>query len=300
MQISGSNVSTTTAQLGVNVVQLSGDATAADNAESFFDGTGYAGTNNVIPTVTTVTNLTNAPTSGDLTATMKASVNAEVDTALADINLDHLVKSAVDTNFATTVHLDSVIGHLADNGTTATFDRTTDALEVLGAAAVTLDGKVDVIDGIVDSILVDTAEIGVAGAGLTEAGGTGDHLTAIDLPDQTMNITGNLSGSVGSVTGAVGSVTAGVTVSTISANVITASALASDAANEIADAVLLRNVSNVESTAGEHTLCTVVLAMLENSISGTTLTIKRTDGTTTHATKTLTLDAAADPITGVA
>ncbi len=39
----------------VNVAQLSGDATAADNAESFFDGTGYAGTNNVIPTVTTLT-----------------------------------------------------------------------------------------------------------------------------------------------------------------------------------------------------------------------------------------------------
>jgi hypothetical protein len=45
------------------------------------------------------------------------------------------------------------------------------------------------------SILTDTAEIGAAGAGLT----------AINLPDQTMNITGNitgnLSGSVGSVTG---------------------------------------------------------------------------------------------------
>lgn len=70
-------VSTSTAQLGVNVVnfggsagsfasgipavnatQLSGDGTAADNAESFFDGTGYAGTNNVIPTVTAVTGLT--------------------------------------------------------------------------------------------------------------------------------------------------------------------------------------------------------------------------------------------------
>lgn len=39
----------------VNVVQISGDSTAADNAESFFDGTGYAGTNNTIPTVTTIT-----------------------------------------------------------------------------------------------------------------------------------------------------------------------------------------------------------------------------------------------------
>ena len=39
--------------------------------------------------------------------------------------------------------------------------------------------KVDVVDGIVDDILLDTAEIGTAGAGLTEAGGTGDQLTAI-------------------------------------------------------------------------------------------------------------------------
>lgn len=38
-----------------NITQISGDATAADNAEAFFDGTGYAGTNNVIPTVTAVT-----------------------------------------------------------------------------------------------------------------------------------------------------------------------------------------------------------------------------------------------------
>ena len=40
----------------VNTTQISGDGTAADNAEAFFDGTGYAGTNNVIPTVTNVTN----------------------------------------------------------------------------------------------------------------------------------------------------------------------------------------------------------------------------------------------------
>ncbi len=62
----------------------------------------------------------------------------------------------------------------------------------------------------INDILTDTAVIGAAGAGLTESGGTGDQLTAINLPNQTMDITGsitgNLSGSVGSVTGAVGSV----------------------------------------------------------------------------------------------
>jgi len=47
------------ALLGVDVQELSGDSTAADNAESFFDGTGYAGTGNTIPTVTTTTDVTN-------------------------------------------------------------------------------------------------------------------------------------------------------------------------------------------------------------------------------------------------
>lgn len=62
-------------------------------------------------------------------AAWDAEVQSEVDDALVAQNLDHLVKIAVDTNFATTVHLDSVIGQLADNGTSATYDRTTDSLE---------------------------------------------------------------------------------------------------------------------------------------------------------------------------
>lgn len=41
--IAGSAVSTTSAQIGVNVVQVSGDATAADNLESQYDGTGLTG-----------------------------------------------------------------------------------------------------------------------------------------------------------------------------------------------------------------------------------------------------------------
>ncbi|MBK8127289.1 MAG: hypothetical protein IPK56_11515 [Elusimicrobia bacterium] len=51
----------------VNVAQISGDATAADNAESFFDGTGYAGTNNVMLTTTTVTNGVTVTTNNDKT-----------------------------------------------------------------------------------------------------------------------------------------------------------------------------------------------------------------------------------------
>jgi hypothetical protein len=62
-------------------------------------------------------------------ATALASIQTEANDALVANNLDHLVLSAVDTNFATTVHANSVIGHLADNG--AGFDRTTDSLEAI-------------------------------------------------------------------------------------------------------------------------------------------------------------------------
>jgi len=73
--------------------------------------------------------------------------------------------------------------------------------------------------------------LGAIGANATEAGGTGDHLTAINLPNQTMDIvgsiTGNLSGSVGSVTGAVGSVTGAV--GSVTAGVTLAAGAVTDA-----------------------------------------------------------------------
>ena len=65
------------------------------------------------------------------------------------------------------------------------------AITNIGSAAVNLTGAILAAD--VAAILVDTTEIGVAGVGLTN----------INLPNQTMDITGNLSGSVGSVTAEV-------------------------------------------------------------------------------------------------
>lgn len=71
--------------------------------------------------------------------------------------------------------------------------------------------------------------------------------------------------------------------------------------NAVADGVLSRNVSNVEATAGDHSLCYVVLAMGESNTTANAgkLTVFRTDGTTEFAQKTIATDAAADPITGV-
>ena len=42
-EVGGTNVTQSGGVLAVNTLQISGDATAADNAELFFDGTGYAG-----------------------------------------------------------------------------------------------------------------------------------------------------------------------------------------------------------------------------------------------------------------
>lgn len=98
--------------------------------------------------------------------------------------------------------------------TTGTVDSVSVVGEVIGmftigrsAAAQDLANATDGLGAIkaeTADILTDTAEIGTAGAGLTN----------INLPNQTMDITGNItgsvSGSVGSVTGAVGSVTGSV------------------------------------------------------------------------------------------
>jgi hypothetical protein len=72
-----------TGYMEANAVQISGDSTAADNAESFFDGTGYAGTNNVIPTVTTLTGHTGQ--TGDNFARLGAPAGASVSADIAAI-----------------------------------------------------------------------------------------------------------------------------------------------------------------------------------------------------------------------
>lgn len=137
------------------------------------------------------------------------------------------------------------------------------------------------------AIETDTAEIGAAGAGLT----------AINLPNQTMdivgNITGNLSGSVGSVTGAVGSVAAGgIVAASFGAGAIDAAALAADAGTEIADAILTRQMT--ESYAANGVAPTLAQAqfaqhqaLMQHAISGTAWSVYKLDNVTVAFTITL-------------
>lgn len=171
-------------RIDTNIAAVSTDTTAADNLELMFDGTGYAG-GAINLGVNAVNIAANVITSSALAS---SAVNE-----IADQVWDEVISGHVGAGSAGEI----IAAILTDTGTTLdgkidTIDTVVDA--ILVDTGTTLDGKIDVIDGIVDSILVDTAEIGVAGAGLTN----------INLPNQTMdiigNITGNLSGSVGSVT----------------------------------------------------------------------------------------------------
>jgi hypothetical protein len=79
-------------------------------------------------------------------------------------------------------------------------------------------------------------------------------------------------------------------------------ALSTIGVNAVADAVLSRDVSNVEATAPEHSLAFLVLAATESTSTvggGDVWTVYRTDGITVFAAKTLATDAAANPIVGV-
>jgi len=105
-----------------------------------------------------------------------AQVNAEVDTALADYDAPtntEMVAAFTEIKGASWSVTDTLEA-IRDRGDaawiTATGFSTLSAADVrsaVGLASANLDTQLSVIDGVVDSILVDTAEIGAAGAGLT-------------------------------------------------------------------------------------------------------------------------------------
>ena len=99
-----------------------------------------------------------------------------------------LTATAFDALYTGTFNnFDSATDTVANVTTVAT---TTTNSDMRGTDSAATAANLATVDTNVDAILIDTAEIGVAGAGLTN----------INLPNQTMDITGNLSGSVGSVT----------------------------------------------------------------------------------------------------
>jgi hypothetical protein len=167
----------------------------------------------------------------------------------------------------------------------------------------------------------DAARIGGNATAATNAknafdGATGYTFTGSVMPSVT-TVTGNVNGSVGSVTGAVGSVTgavgsvtgavgsvtAGVTVTTNNDKTGYTTSTLSDKtgmslSNAGVDALFTRALTESYNTDGSpptvaQALMGILQALTEFSISGTTVTVKKLDGSTTAMT--LTLSDASNP-----
>lgn len=169
--IVGTNLNATITSRMATYVQPTGFLAAT------FPGGTIANTTNITAgTITTVTNLTNAATAGDLTAAMKASVNTEVDTALVDIHLDHLLAVDYDPTAkpgVATALFNEIIG--SDAGVS---QFTANALELAptGGSAPTVG---QIADAVWDEVLAGHLTAGTTGAALDAAGTAGDPWTTV-------------------------------------------------------------------------------------------------------------------------
>lgn len=128
-----------------DATRLSGDAGAADNAEAFFDGTGYAGTNNVIPLVTATTSVTN-------------TVNANVTQISGDSTAADNLEAALDGTGGVTISA-GVTGNITGN-LSGSVGSVTGAV---GSVTATVSANAVQISG--DSVAADNLEALLDGTG---------------------------------------------------------------------------------------------------------------------------------------
>jgi hypothetical protein len=152
----------------VNVTQLSGDSTAADNAEAFFDGTGYAGTNNVIPTVTTLTGHT--AQTGDAYARLGAPAGASVSADIAAVKAETATIVAdtaeLQTDWANGGRLDLILDTAAAGGDAASFGIVHEgtAQSATGTTLVLASGAAFANDELIGATILITGGTGVGQA----------------------------------------------------------------------------------------------------------------------------------------
>jgi len=300
-------VTTATAVSGtVDVGAVSGDATAADNLELDYDGTGYAKANSTIGTATDVTNGVTASTvtdktgysiSGtkttldDLNDVSTAEVNTQVDLGLSDIGLDHLVAASVT---GTDITDNSIIARMVSKSATAdwdSFDNTTDALEAIADSAggdATAANQTTIINHLTDvkgtSFVKDTHSLtditaDVTGINGDAMRGTDNALLAASAPTNF----GDLA-----ITAATGRVTVGTNADktgySISGSITTLDGLNDPTAAAIADAVLDESLA-AHNTGG--TLGKAIRQIKEGVVSAES-TVNDASATTTSFVTALT------------
>jgi hypothetical protein len=300
-------VTTATAVSGtVDIGAVSGDATAADNLELDYDGTGYAKANSTIGTATDVTNGVTASTvtdktgysiSGtkttldDLNDVSTAEVNTQVDLGLSEIGLDHLVAASVT---GTDITDNSIIAYMVSKSATADWDsfvNTTDALEAIADSAggdATAANQTTIINHLTDvkgtSFVKDTHSLtditaDVTGINGDAMRGTDNALLAASAPTNF----GDLA-----ITASTGRVTIGTNADktgySISGSITTLDGLNDPTAAAIADAVLDESLS-AHNTGG--TLGKAIRQIKEGVVSAES-TVNDASATTTSFVTALT------------
>lgn len=337
--IGGAVLSTTTAQLGVNVVQISADATAADNLETAFDdtagavrwlgiidqGTAQSATASTLvlraaaafandelngavivitggstgvgqcrmitdyvsasDTATIEPNWTTTPTgtityriypSSFITTGDAAAIRAALGMAAADLD------TQIDT-LATAANLATVAGYIDTE--IAGIKAVTDALPDAGAlTSLATASALATVDSNVDAILVDTAEIGAAGAGLTALA---SQASVDDLPTNA-----ELTTALGTADDAVLAQVALVKAKTDLIPAAPAAVSDIPTANANADALLDR-ANGVETGITLRQALRLKLAALAGKLSGaatTTVTIRDANDAKDRITATVDAD----------
>ena len=175
----------TAAKIAANAITSSELADGAITAAKFGAGA-----------ITATVIATDAIDADALAADAIAEINVTVDAALADIGLDHLISSALPTNWATDVASGSVFDNIADDGTAA-YDRTTDSLQAIADSGGGGPTAAQIADAIWDEDQADHTGVGTFGIIASEIADIlvdTNSLNDTKIP-QTLNLTA--SGNIG-------------------------------------------------------------------------------------------------------
>jgi len=280
--------------------------------EAEVDANTVSGTVANVTTVATTTNLTNLPaitanwltaagTAADFTTEIQtglataasiaalnnistAQVNTEVDTALADIHLDHLIAVADPGSIVANSSLLAKITSKSATPAFTSFDNTTDSLEAIRDKETDIETDTQDIQGRLPAALV---------SGRMDSNVQAMANDVITSSVIAASATSEFQNGLSTLDAAGVRTAVGLSLANLDTQL---AALPTDTEN--ADAVLSRGVVNVEDTANTTSLAAVVLAALESAVVDTTWTIRKTTGAT-FDTKTVTKDGTAEPITGV-
>jgi hypothetical protein len=191
----------------------------------------------------------------------------EVNLTAAELNHDQVIIKMTSTNSADTAFL---------------FNLNTLAVDDLATAV-----DLATVDGIVDTILVDTADLQANQGSWVTATGFATAAALATAQTDLDTITGS----------------DGVTLATAQAlyapnKVVPDAAGVAPTATEVADALLNRDMSLVTDTNARTPLNAFRFLRNKYSVTGSTLTVTKEDDSTSAWTSTLTSSASADPVTG--